>query len=139
MRQGREHGFSHASFDQYTQDSSSSVVSRALYLLTSYKEGVLFIQWTIFSDCGTQQSTQTTSNDTSTPRDNHTAESLYERLEVAEWELRRGGRHVLLDVSQETLWMFDLSGPASKSGGRNGEREDSSVILSRSGLKSKCV
>ena len=136
MLQSRKHGFSHASLDQCTQDSSSFVVSKALYSLTNSKEGVLFVQWTIYSDHG---SLQTTSDDSSTNALDPPAEDLHDRLEIAEWELRRGGRHVFLDVSRETLWVFDLSGPTSKNGGRNDETEDSSLILSRSGLKSKCV
>ena len=139
MLQGREHGFSLASLDQCTQDSSSSIVTKALYSLTNYKEGVLFVQWTVFSDCGSQQSAQTTSDNSLTRAVEYPVENLHERLEIAEWELRRGGHYVFLDVSQETLWVFNLSGPASKNWGQNDEREDSSVILSRSGLKSKCV
>ena len=114
-------------------------MSKELYLLTNLKEGVLFVQWTIFSDCGSQQFAQPTSNNSSTRTVDPPEEDLHERLEIAEWELRRGGRHVFLDVSHETLWMFDLSGPASKNGGRKDERENSSTIISRSGLKSKCV
>lgn len=60
-------------------------------------------------------------------------DSIFEHLQRAEHELRKNGNHVLHDLSQELLWVFDLSGPDIR---RDPARDEKiSQILIRYSLK----
>lgn len=69
--------------------------------------------------------------------ENLKSERQLDHLQAAEAKLRKEGHHVFLDRYQETLWIFDLSGPSAKQDVRSDERKEPALVLGGSGCKRK--
>ena len=89
----------------------------------------MFIQWTVYS---LEQSGQSLVGDVK-----EHLEWPFNPLQVVEYKLRHNGHHVLHDILQDVLWVFDLSGPNVKKEPRSEHQQEAFAVIDRYGLKSQ--
>ena len=110
-----------------------------LYLTIS-KEGILFIQWAVYSIESVQCDQAAPSHPI--PHDANHSDVFWggpewRDLHDAEFALRRSGQHVLHDKDQHILWMFDVPAPTSNQNFKHDDQLKIDSIVARFRLSSK--
>ena len=111
-------------------------------ILTKIQDGILFIQWTIYSLegtsllIGTERAVSSEGADKAPSKVHATAGDGSDAPYVAEYELRQNGHLVFHDQFRCVLWVFDLSGPNFKHDLKDDGKTEPGLLLSRFGFKS---